>query len=84
LGGRGRGAFFVRPKTARSRPMNPTATDARAVAGPGGRERARHFAGLGPGCGLGAACAGADRWAAAARAAGWAARMGELGRAGLK
>ena len=49
-------AIFVRPKTTRSRPMNPTATDARAVAGPGGRERARHFAGPGPGCGLGAAC----------------------------
>jgi hypothetical protein len=27
------------------------------LAGPGGRKRARRFAGLGPGCGLGAACA---------------------------
>jgi hypothetical protein len=27
------------------------------LAGPGGRKRARHFAGLGPGCGLGATCA---------------------------
>jgi len=68
-------AVFVRPKTARSRPMNPTATDARAVAGPGGRERARHFAGPGPGCGLGAACARAERWAELAFAGFWAKKV---------
>ena len=33
------------------------------LAGPGGREGARHFAGPGPGCGLGAACAREDSWA---------------------
>ena len=30
---------------------------------PGGRARQRDFAGPGPGCGLGAACARAERWA---------------------
>ena len=41
----------------------PTAMDPRAIAGPGGREGARHFAGPGLGCGLGAACAREDSWA---------------------
>ena len=46
------------------------------LAGPGGRRRARRFAGPGPGCGLGAACA---REASRAEPV-----QRVLGRAGLK
>ena len=60
---RPRAGFCSPYPRARPSDQNQRRRSNRAVTGPGGRERARHFAGPGPGCGLGTACTRANSWA---------------------